>query len=66
MLAAWAGRCAMTLRAPDITDAGFQVGDHISFSDIMNVLQTHPPVFVNGRITPNPHYVPMHQFLGDR
>jgi hypothetical protein len=56
----------MTLRAPDITDAGFQVGDHISFSDIMNVLQTHPPVFVNGRITPNPHYVPMHQFLGDR
>jgi hypothetical protein len=50
----------------DITDTGFQVGDHISFSDIMNVLQAHPPVFVNGRIIPNPHYVPTHQFLGDR
>lgn len=30
---------------------------------VMNVLQTHPRVFVNGIIIPNPHYVPTQQFL---
>jgi hypothetical protein len=30
---------------------------------VMNVLQTHPRVLVNGIIIPNPHYVPPRQFL---
>jgi hypothetical protein len=30
---------------------------------VMNVLQTHPRVFVNGIVIQNPHYVPMRQFL---
>jgi len=30
---------------------------------VMYVLQTHPRIFVNGMIIPNPHYVPTRQFL---
>jgi len=31
---------------------------------VMFVLQTHPRIFVNGMIIPNPHYIPTRQFLG--
>ena len=37
--------------------------DRFSGEMIMNVLQTHPRIFVNGIIIPNPHYVPPRQFL---
>jgi hypothetical protein len=30
---------------------------------VMFVLQTHPRIFVNGMIIPNPHYIPTRQFL---
>jgi hypothetical protein len=30
---------------------------------VMYVLQTHPRIFVNGMIIPNPHYIPTRQFL---
>jgi len=30
---------------------------------VMFVLQTHPRIFVNGMIIPNPHYIPTPQFL---
>ena len=30
---------------------------------VMFVLKTHPRIFVNGMIIPNPHYVPTRQFL---
>lgn len=37
--------------------------DRFSGEMVMNVLQTHPRLFVNGIIIPNPHYVPPRQFL---
>src|SRR5215469_7682908 len=30
---------------------------------VMSVLQTHPRIFVNGLVLPNPYYLPMRQFL---
>lgn len=37
--------------------------DRFSGEMVMNVLQTHPRIFVNGMIIPNPHYVQPRQFL---
>jgi hypothetical protein len=37
--------------------------DRFSGEMVMNVLQTHPRVFVNGIVIQNPHYIPMPQFL---
>lgn len=37
--------------------------DRFSDEMVMNVLQTHPRVLVNGIIILNPHYVPPRQFL---
>ncbi|HEX6523220.1 MAG TPA: MEDS domain-containing protein [Streptosporangiaceae bacterium] len=31
---------------------------------VMNVLKTHPRIFVNGLVLNNPYYVPLRQFLG--
>jgi hypothetical protein len=33
---------------------------------VMYVLRTHPRIFVNGMIIPNPHYVPAGQLAGNR
>ena len=38
--------------------------DRFSGEMVMNVLQTHPRVFVNGIIIPNTPYVPPRQFPG--
>lgn len=32
---------------------------------VMYVLKTHPRIYVNGLIIPNPHFVPTRQFLGE-
>jgi MEDS: MEthanogen/methylotroph, DcmR Sensory domain len=38
--------------------------DQFSGELVAYVLQTHPRIFVNGIIIPNPYYVPAHEFLG--
>jgi hypothetical protein len=38
--------------------------DQFSGDLVMYALQTHPRIFVNGIIIPNPYYVPVNEFLG--
>jgi hypothetical protein len=38
--------------------------DRFDGETVMNVLQTHRRIFVNGIVIPNPYYTATHQFLG--